>query len=442
MAHLELATHIATGRAGAWPGRLARALSGADQERAAANVDAAEAELLRIAPSSYVRGQLPSLRARVTRELPLGDARRASVEQIALQPELSRSEREALVAALHAANVEARRQATRVRSFRNVLVWLASTLLALAVGLAVVGVIEAGALPVCFEFPNAAACPTRVAIGGFDPIARAATGWDILIIEAVGMVGGAIGAVLALRSALKLSTPYSLAVALAAVRLPMGALTAVMGIVLMRSSFIPGIGSLQRPEEIIGWAAVWGIAQQIITRPLDRLAPGFAGTAPTAAGPSGTGGPTAGDIDRAVATSLHARLAGPTLINFHGAVSVTVRGAERSDEGDARFLVAPETAPTVAVTIGPDAESGAVSAPLIVEEGDDAPTVPFVVTVDGDRLERRIEHGIEVADAGDARTLEFTLDLHLEEEPSPVWVRVTQQGRLLQLVGVELARSR
>jgi hypothetical protein len=440
--HLEVATDIALGRRGAWPGRFVRALSGADQERASANVDAAEVDLLRIAPLSYLRGQLPSLRERVTSTLPLGDPRRASVELIGLQSEFTPLEHESLLAALHAANVAARRQAAAVRSVRNTLLVVGSLLLALAVGLAVLGMVDDDVLPLCFEFPGGATCPTRTVIGGADPVARATTPWDILLVETVGMLGGALGAASALRSVLGVSSPYSLAAVLTAIKLPAGALTAIVGILLMRGSFVPGIGSLQSSAQIIAWALIWGLAQQLITRYADRSAERLVGAGLVIAATPATSGPTAVDIDRAVETSLQARLAGPTMINFHGEVSVTVPETERSGEAQALFLVPSGVVPTIVVTIGRTAAPGAVSAPLVVDAGEDAPTVPFVVTVDGERVVSRAERSLTVADGGDAEPLVFALSLELDEQPSRVWVRVVQHGRLLQLVVVELAAAR
>jgi hypothetical protein len=68
------------------------------------------------------------------------------------------------------------------------------------------------------------------------------------------------------------STPYSLPVAQAAVKLPLGALTAVLGLLLMRGEFVPGLSALDTPAQIIAWAIVFGYAQQLFTRLVDQRA--------------------------------------------------------------------------------------------------------------------------------------------------------------------------
>src|SRR5205823_6467302 len=68
------------------------------------------------------------------------------------------------------------------------------------------------------------------------------------------------------------STPVSLPVWLAVLKLPTGALTALLGILLMRGDFIPGFGRLDTQPEIIAWAIIFGYAQQLLTRTVDQRA--------------------------------------------------------------------------------------------------------------------------------------------------------------------------
>jgi hypothetical protein len=51
------------------------------------------------------------------------------------------------------------------------------------------------------------------------------------------------------------ATPYSLPTALAFLKVPTGALTAVLGIVLLRGQFIPGLSALDTSGQILAWAA-------------------------------------------------------------------------------------------------------------------------------------------------------------------------------------------
>jgi hypothetical protein len=77
-------------------------------------------------------------------------------------------------------------------------------------------------------------------------------------------------------------------VALALLKLPTGALTAVLGLLLMSGEFVPGLTSLDSSAQIIAWAIVLGYAQQIFTRFVDNQGqavlnavggPGHSGTA-------------------------------------------------------------------------------------------------------------------------------------------------------------------
>jgi hypothetical protein len=51
-----------------------------------------------------------------------------------------------------------------------------------------------------------------------------------------------------------------------------GALTAFLGIVLVRAAFIPGLSALDSSAQIIAWSVVFGYAQQLFTRAVDQQA--------------------------------------------------------------------------------------------------------------------------------------------------------------------------
>ena len=60
-------------------------VSGAAIERTLGDLDAVEADLLRLAPEDYLRGQLPSLQAHVNRYLNKDDPRRVRIAELATQ---------------------------------------------------------------------------------------------------------------------------------------------------------------------------------------------------------------------------------------------------------------------------------------------------------------------------------------------------------------------
>ena len=77
------------------------------------------------------------------------------------------------------------------------------------------------------------------------------------------------------------STPYGVPVALALLKLPAGALTAILGILLVRGAFVPGLSQLDTQPQILAYAFFFGIAQQVVTRVVDERAREVLGRVPT-----------------------------------------------------------------------------------------------------------------------------------------------------------------
>jgi hypothetical protein len=289
-------------RQGTWA-RLKGLTSGSSVERTMGSLDAAEADLLRFATADYVCGQMPSLQSQVNRYLPKDDPRRIRLEKIVEKSEkepLSDVERGVVVSTYHAANSQRRREILRLRSFRNVIVVTAVVLTMIAVGVGVIGSLNPELIPLCFTpVQSKVVCPTGeqavTATGSTSgdgataagtstaansttdaaldaEIRETASPGDIWLIEFVGMVAAALAAAYALRGVRGTSTPYSLPVALAALKLPSGALTAVLGLLLMRGGFIPGLSDLDTSAQIVSWAVVFGYSQQLFTRMVDQQA--------------------------------------------------------------------------------------------------------------------------------------------------------------------------
>jgi hypothetical protein len=324
--HIDIAERAAAGRSkarggaqqpldreseatlGRWQ-RMVSFLGGAAVERTNSLLDAVESDLLRLAPDPYLRGQIPNLVAHVRTHLPLGDPRRQQVEEVGTWvarhqgDPLSELHQDQLLSAVRAASLEARREIRRVRSFRNVL-FVSAFILTLGVaGMTVLGVASPGRVPVCFAPDDAmVVCPTAAQPvppadtppadsspqAGTPPdeqptspeqqvhidelVRSTATSWDIPVVEIVGLLAAALAGAYALRSIQGTSTPYSLPVAAAVLKLPTGALTAVLGLLLMRGGFIPGLSALDSSAQIIAWAVVFGYSQQLLTQFVDRQA--------------------------------------------------------------------------------------------------------------------------------------------------------------------------
>jgi hypothetical protein len=135
-------------------------------------------------------------------------------------------------------------------------------LMLIALALAIIGSARPDAIPLCFTPGATPVCPT-----GDRPSST-----DFWLIEVVGLVAAAVGGAVSLRTIRGTSTPYSLPVALALLKLPTGALTAILGLLLMRGEFVPGLSALDSSAQIISWAIVFGSSQQLFTRLIDQQA--------------------------------------------------------------------------------------------------------------------------------------------------------------------------
>lgn len=345
--HLDAAASAAKGGSIWKPRNFVAAVTGSGVERVISQLDAVETELLRIAPSDYLRGEVSSLLAHVQLHLQPNDPRRIRLEAIAervvrgdddssdplpasahaarssrwktmhhspgartggpgrpgegtaqapavprrVGPNtLNESDRQAVISAVRAASSESRWKVSRLRSLRNVIAVAALVLTIGAVGMVVFAFRKPAALPVCFTPANVVCTTSTTRVppaaqeqpGGQQDAAsqaatdkimrRAATGWDVAVVELVGLVAAAIASAAALRNVQGTSTPYSLPLALAALKLPTGALTALLGLLLMRGGFVPGLSALDSSAQIIAWALVFGYAQQLLTRFVDSQA--------------------------------------------------------------------------------------------------------------------------------------------------------------------------
>jgi tetrahydromethanopterin S-methyltransferase subunit C len=247
------------------------------------------------------RPQLPSLLSHVQGHLAPTDPRRQQFERIAgkfgipIQPgqqttppepgtTISEAERGTVIGVVRAASSEALRGQQRVRSFRNVLLVTAGALALIALGIAVIGWLSPQTIPLCFQPESSSGtmvvCPTaqsELLLTGSVPdvdatVRGTASPQDLFVVEAIGLAAAAVAAAAALRGIRGTSEPYGLPAALALLKLPLGALTAVLGLLLMRGQFVPGLTALDTTGQILAWGLVFGYAQQLFTQLVDRQA--------------------------------------------------------------------------------------------------------------------------------------------------------------------------
>jgi hypothetical protein len=230
------------------------------------------------------------------RALDTNDLQLIRLEGLAKKSEstdLTEDERQTIIACLEGANEQVRRSQSRLLSFRNVIVATASFLLFLVFIIGIVSLNRPTLLPICFVRSASGqvtvACPAEQSqpfieeregepglgapIAEIDDVIKGTVSpQDILLIEFVGFIAAALAAGFAIRNVRGGSDPYSIPLALAFLKLPTGALTALLGLVLIRAGLVPGIDSLDSSAEIIAWALVFGYAQQLFTGVVDRQA--------------------------------------------------------------------------------------------------------------------------------------------------------------------------
>jgi hypothetical protein len=275
-----------------WPGaRSAR------MERAFCNIDGAQAEVLRRMPGDHLLGLLPDLLAHVRAHLPPTHPERLAVEDLAVEDPattagqaaaLTDAERATVVSAVGTASAAARREHSRLRSFRNIVIMTTVAMLVLAGGLAVLGARQPAWIPLCFapQGLESVVCPTATAALPDDAetgvpasgseaataIAATAQPHDVALVMLVGLVAAAVTGAAALRHVRGTSTPFAVPVALVALKLPTGALTALFGLLLIQGGFVPGLSALDSSGQILAWALLFGAAQQLVTGLVDKKA--------------------------------------------------------------------------------------------------------------------------------------------------------------------------
>jgi hypothetical protein len=299
-AHLKAAKEAAEGRS-----YIPR--DGSRIERAMSNLDAAEADLLQLAPEEYLVGQMPALLHHVQRHLTPADPRRVGVERIAERigvrdvthpaapvdgtelanrTDVIRRERATIVSAVRGASSSALREQTQVRSFRSVVVAMTLLMVAAASLLGLMAWRSPTMIPLCFQ-PSTGDQTTVVCPTGQSPLPTQPDGEaptrdvdtaieetvsrsDMVLVEVIGAAAATVAAAAAIRRIRGSSEPYGVPVALALLKLPTGAMTAVLGLLLMRGEFVPGLSALDSSGQILSWAIVFGYAQQLFTRFVDR----------------------------------------------------------------------------------------------------------------------------------------------------------------------------
>jgi hypothetical protein len=254
---------------------------GTSIEQAYRSLHAARVFLVEVLSTEEIRELVPSVQAGIAAGLPATDPRRLSIDQLG-------SVRHANVLCarvqvgldlLYESSDEAHQ---RIRVFRNILLSAAALIAVFMLGFVLIVSRNPTTIPLCFT-PNATAAVTTQAPdatativcphGEFTGHPRDfAAAEDIAIIAGLGLLGSALASAIAVRKLTGRSTPYGVPTALALLKVPTGALTAVSGILLLGGGFVPGLSELDSQRQIVAYALVLGYAQQAVTRLIDDRA--------------------------------------------------------------------------------------------------------------------------------------------------------------------------
>ncbi|MGY1829116.1 hypothetical protein ACI8AA_01660 [Geodermatophilus sp. SYSU D01180] len=260
---------------------------GTNLEGAFRKLHQAEAELAKLYTDAEVGAEVAAVVARTDLALNRDDPMRAQAHEL-LQPLPARTSpdhraraaaRRLLLSKMVQVGHEAVDSAhSRLRNLRNVLLSTTACIALLVSVFVLVVAVNPASVPLCFapaERAGFIACPAGDGIG-HDPQA-----WDVVVVAMLGLLGGSLAAAVSIRNLRGTSTPYDIPIALALLKVPVGALTAIGALIVIRGDFIPGLSALDSQEQVLAYALVFGYAQQLLTGLIDRKALGVLSSVPS-----------------------------------------------------------------------------------------------------------------------------------------------------------------
>jgi hypothetical protein len=243
--------------------------TGTSVEDAYANLHEAEIALAPHLPIAEIKARIPEALARL-QTMDATDPRRREAEkrldlsslesQLLSWPKHQSRLRVAFQSAVRIGFEFKDQQHKRLRDFRNIVLAATVGLTVLVVAACLVGALEPDALPLCFGptpttlagqppapvvGPAGVACPSeeRPPTPGTHARRLPAPG-DVTLVALLGMLGGSLSAALAARHLQGSPTPYDVPIALLLLKLPSGALSALVGLLFVLGRFVPGLSLL------------------------------------------------------------------------------------------------------------------------------------------------------------------------------------------------------
>ena len=150
----------------------------------------------------------------------------------------------------------------RALAFRNVIHVTSLLLACLAIIVGIVGALWPNVFDPCPPTLPGLACPSGTH----------RTGVDIFLVELFGLIGAALVGAVAVRRMRGPSNQYALPMAALLLKLPTGALTAFLGVLVIRGGFLGTAiaSSSYSLQVLLAYALIFGAAQQLFTGVVDR----------------------------------------------------------------------------------------------------------------------------------------------------------------------------
>ncbi len=236
-------------------------------EAAYQNLHAAEGQLILLYDVTQLRAEIPSAVARAQATLTRDDPRRTDTLRLLTHTPTQQTlelDRERLNRLTETGYAHSDQLHGRLRSFRNI-VFEAATAITLFMAIFILIVaINPSWVPLCFATTGAkTVCPTGTGLPSSP---------DIVIVALLGLLGGVMAGAVSINKLRGTSTPYDVPTALALLKAPFGAMTAVGAIIFIRGGFVPGLSDLDSQVQILAYAFVFGYAQQLLTGLIDKQA--------------------------------------------------------------------------------------------------------------------------------------------------------------------------
>lgn len=161
------------------------------------------------------------------------------------------------------------------RGLRNAMLVATGVLSVIVLGLGLVHLLNDSIISVCTErLTDKGMVPTC-------PTGDSSRGIDVMVIGLAGILGGILSVVIPLATGERIKTPYRVFNHQLMLKTIAGAGTAIAGVVLIESGLIPGF-EVKTTAELLGYAILFGFAQQAFTGMIDRRANSLAKATPVA----------------------------------------------------------------------------------------------------------------------------------------------------------------